>query len=124
MKSFGKHLVPVDLCIVIFQYWMYKFRDVNANITDVDARTVLQTHFAPASNIIVSVFFPIGITLSTFAGHKIRARLRVLTALIMLTCCLVTCTIFVGINTDSCKYEVILYLVLWGYVLGSVVSKW
>ncbi|KAJ8985296.1 hypothetical protein NQ317_007083 [Molorchus minor] len=95
------HFLPMSFFVTANGYWMYKFRNVSAEITDTSRRTVLQTHFTPLcaiSNTVPSLIF---IWISTLFGYKIKARPRILGALLILSLCFVSATVFVNVDTDS-----------------------
>lgn len=95
------HFIPFSFFVTANAYWMYKFRDVNANITDTAARTLLQTHFSPVNSILNLLFSPVTLLVSTFFGFKIRARVRVLATLGTMSFAFIAGTAFVKIDTDS-----------------------
>ncbi|KAJ8948592.1 hypothetical protein NQ318_007596 [Aromia moschata] len=95
------HFLPFTFFVTANAYWMYKFRNVSASTLDASSRTSLQTHFASGTVITDTVPMLICILASTSFGHKIRARRRILTSLVVLTVCFVTGCGFVKINTDS-----------------------
>ncbi|KAJ8917741.1 hypothetical protein NQ315_005191 [Exocentrus adspersus] len=95
------HFIPYSFFVTANAYWMYKFRNTTADITDTDSRTFLQTHFAPGNNGIATITPPIIVVLSTFFGYKIRARVRVLVTLGLMSSSFILGTAFVKIDTDD-----------------------
>ncbi|KAJ8948583.1 hypothetical protein NQ318_007587 [Aromia moschata] len=95
------HFLPMSFFVTANAYWMYKFRNVSAEITDTDERTALQTHFTPGCSISNCIPGLVCIWMSTIFGYKIKARRRVLVSLSILSACFIGATAFVEINTDS-----------------------
>ncbi|KAJ8985305.1 hypothetical protein NQ317_007092 [Molorchus minor] len=95
------HFLPFTFFVTANAYWMHKFRNLSADFTDVSARTPLQTHFASGTVITDTVPMLICILMSTIFGHKIKARRRVLSGLVILTICFIVGCAFVKVNTDS-----------------------
>ncbi|XP_018565610.1 equilibrative nucleoside transporter 3 isoform X1 [Anoplophora glabripennis] len=111
------HMIPYSFFITANAYWMYKFRDVNANLTDASARTLLQTHFSPANSIMHAIVSPATMLMSTFFGFKIKARVRGLMSLSVMSFNFIAATAFVKIDTDS--WQVTFFVIIMAF-LGMI----
>lgn len=84
---------------------MYKFRDTSQEeYNNTQNRTSLQSHFAAATTIATNVPLIIFVLLTTTYGHHVKAKLRVYVAIGLMLMCFVISTIFINLDTDSCKF--------------------
>lgn len=82
---------------------MYKFRDVAQEHYDSSNKTTLQAYFASYTSIAQSVPSLLGTWGFSLIGHKINIKWRLLIPLVVLVLTYVLFTIFIVIDTDSCK---------------------
>lgn len=102
-------LLPWNFFITADDYWMYKFRSVNAdeylNVSQVSQhdgkRTPLQAEFTSYLSVASSLPNIVFLTLTTFLTHKISLQKRVIGSLILMLILFIMTTVFVKINTDS-----------------------
>lgn len=99
---FGKSCTE-NLCTLLFQYWMYKFRDPSSEDLHLDHKTELQANFVSYSSITQSIPAVITTILATRYAHKINIRTRLMTTITLILTAYVIFTAFIKINTDTCK---------------------
>lgn len=87
---------------------MYKFRDVNSNEStfgDHKQRTALQAEFTSYLSVASSVPNILFLVLNTALTHKLSLQKRVVGSLLAMTVFFIITTVFVNINTDTCKLK-------------------
>lgn len=103
-------LLPWNFLITPMDYWNYKFRDTSDNDTDFDDttghthnKTELQTFFASYLSIASNVPFLLMLMLNTVVGQRISQDFRTILGLVAILVLFIFTTIWVEINTDTCK---------------------
>lgn len=92
------------LIVFIFpQYWMYKFRDASQPDYDLNHKTTLQQNFNSYSAVVSMVPSLVTNLLAARYGHKINIKTRLISTSLVVLVIFIIFTIFVKINTDSCK---------------------
>ncbi|GJQ65552.1 nucleoside transmembrane transporter [Trypoxylus dichotomus] len=97
-------LLPWNFFITADDYWMYKFRDVNANVStfgDQKQRTTLQAEFTSYLSVASSVPNILFLILNTALNHKVSLQKRVVGSLLVMQVLFIITTVFVNINTDT-----------------------
>ncbi|KAJ8947222.1 hypothetical protein NQ318_001508, partial [Aromia moschata] len=104
------------------EYWMYKFRDTALDTVDSNNRTSMQTFFVSWISIVSSIPSVTSIILSTFYGHKVRTRSRLLVTLFVVFLCFIVFTGFIEINTDSWQLGFFILTMLVIILINTMVS--
>ncbi|GFG40730.1 hypothetical protein Cfor_04914, partial [Coptotermes formosanus] len=84
-------------------YWMYKFRDVHANISDKDNRTELQAGFTAYLSVASTIPNTLFLILNSLLSHKISLQIRMIGSLSCIFLLFVLTTVLVKVDTDSCQ---------------------
>ncbi|CAG9856720.1 unnamed protein product [Phyllotreta striolata] len=95
------HLLPVSFFVTENNYWMFKFRNTSVSSNDPEYRSSLQSNFASGTNVAQSIPTVICMILAMVFGYKIKAKLRILTALYVMAACFVVTTCFIRVDTDN-----------------------
>lgn len=95
------HLLPVSFFVTATDYWMYKFRNITTETDDPNHRSTLQSNFASATNVAISIPTVICMTLAVIFAYKIRIKSRILVSLYILAICFVVSTAFIKMDTDT-----------------------
>lgn len=82
---------------------MYKFRNTSTNETNSKFRTYLQAEFSSAISITMQITEVAFLFLGVMFGHLIRIRVRMIGIFSIIFIFFTILTIFVKIDTDSCK---------------------
>lgn len=103
----------------VFQYWLYKFRNVTTNSTD--DLTPIQAGFTSDLSVSAAVPNTLFLILNAFVGHKIPLKYRMVGSMTFVFLFFIVTTALVEVNTDSWQNEFFIF------TLTSVVmmnSKW
>lgn len=102
--------LPWNFLITPMDYWNYKYRNISDNETDFDdttghthTKTELQTFFASYLSIASNVPFLLALLVLTVFDQKISQDFRTILGLVAITILFIYTTIFVEVNTDTCK---------------------
>lgn len=94
-------LLPWNFFITADDYWMFKFRDVTANVSDKSNRTELQAGFTAYLSVASTIPNTLFLILNTLLSHKISLQIRMIGSLSSIFLLFVLTTVFVKVNTDS-----------------------
>lgn len=107
-------LLPWNFFITADDYWMYKFRDVNAtepttmflnSSVGIAGRTPLQKSFTAYLSVASTVPSTVFLILNSVLSHKISLHARMLGSFVIILLLFVATTLFVHINTDAWQYD-------------------
>lgn len=98
----NRSIIAHNFCLL--QYWMHKFRDTTPGANEVQNRSVLQSQFTSSCLVAQNVPLIICLVLSSLFGYRIKAKDRIVAALLVLIAAFIMFTIFVTVNTDDCEY--------------------
>ncbi|KAJ1527212.1 hypothetical protein ONE63_008739 [Megalurothrips usitatus] len=109
-------LLPWNFFITADDYWMYKFRDVNAshpNVTTMmfhaaangTSRTPLQKSFTAYLSVASTVPSTLFLILNSAVAHKFSIHARMLGSFVVILLLFVVTTVFVHVNTDAWQYD-------------------
>ncbi|KDR21110.1 equilibrative nucleoside transporter 1 [Zootermopsis nevadensis] len=94
-------LLPWNFFITADDYWMYKFRDASANISDKENRTELQAGFTAYLSVASTIPNTMFLILNTLFSHKISLQVRMIGSLSCIFLLFVLTTVFVEVDTDT-----------------------
>lgn len=114
-------LLPWNFFITADDYWMYKFRDVHANISDKDNRTELQAGFTAYLSVASTIPNTLFLILNTLLSHKISLQIRMVGSLSCIFLLFVLTTVLVEVDTDSWQ-ELFFGITLVSVVLLNIAS--
>ncbi|CAH1403273.1 unnamed protein product [Nezara viridula] len=99
-------LLPWFFFITAEEYWMYKFRALNTNVTLTEkGRSELQACFTSYMTIAATVPSTLFLIINPLINHKISLNVRMIGSLVTMLVLFIVTTVFVKINTDSWQYE-------------------
>ncbi|XP_024081088.1 equilibrative nucleoside transporter 3 isoform X2 [Cimex lectularius] len=99
-------LLPWFFFITAEEYWMYKFRALNASmILNESGRSKLQASFTPYMTLASTVPSTLFLIINPVINHKISLNIRMYGSLLTMLVLFIITTIFVKINTDSWQEE-------------------
>ncbi|XP_017772160.1 PREDICTED: equilibrative nucleoside transporter 3 [Nicrophorus vespilloides] len=98
-------LMPWNFFITADDYWMYKFRDVNNNFTNLmkndGKRTPMQAEFPSYLSVASSTPNIAFLLLTTILSQRISLQFRILGSLSCMLILFIITTVFVKVNTDE-----------------------
>ncbi|PNF17715.1 Equilibrative nucleoside transporter 1 [Cryptotermes secundus] len=94
-------LLPWNFFITADDYWMFKFRDVTANVSDKSNRTELQAGFTAYLSVASTIPNTLFLILNSLLSHKISLQIRMIGSLSSIFLLFVLTTVFVKVDTDS-----------------------
>ncbi|KAK9885654.1 hypothetical protein WA026_012418 [Henosepilachna vigintioctopunctata] len=96
-------ITPWSFFVTANDYWMYKFRDVNTNVSLFmnEKQTDLQVEFTSFLNVAACVPTLLFLILNIYLVKRVSLNGRVLTAMIIMLTLFLMTVIFVNINTDQ-----------------------
>ncbi|KAK3915159.1 Equilibrative nucleoside transporter 3 [Frankliniella fusca] len=104
-------LIPWNFFITADDYWMYKFRDVNAshpasvfgNSSEGMSRTPLQKSFTAYLSVASTVPSTLFLIANSALSHRISIHSRMLGSFVAILGLFVITTVFVHVDTDACE---------------------
>ncbi|XP_045480382.1 equilibrative nucleoside transporter 1-like isoform X1 [Harmonia axyridis] len=100
-------ITPWSFFVTANDYWMYKFRDVNTNVSSFmnEKQTNLQVEFTSFLNVAASVPTLLFLILNIYLIKRVSLSARVLTVMIIMLFLFIMTVFFVTMNTDKWQEE-------------------
>ncbi|XP_073979589.1 equilibrative nucleoside transporter 1 isoform X1 [Rhodnius prolixus] len=103
-------LLPWFFFITAEEFWMYKFRALNTNVTLTEnGRSELQACFTSYMTIAATVPSTLFLIINPLINHKISLNIRMIGSLLTMLILFIVTTVFVKVNTDSWQNEFFLF---------------
>ncbi|KAL3266082.1 hypothetical protein HHI36_010268 [Cryptolaemus montrouzieri] len=114
-------IIPWSFFVTANDYWMYKFRDTNTNLSQFmnEKQTTLQVEFTSFLNVAACVPTLLFLILNIYLVKRVSLNKRVLTAMFLMLVLFVMTVIFVNIDTDDWQDQFFVVTMLTMIVLNG-----